>query len=161
MTDTSNQLLSLGLEQGTIGPLLGELIAKHQEKERALCFPELRALATAVGKCCRDLNSPLLWPIDDASERLAGAATLAAAGELRLRGWTNDVQGERVLLLAIAETTPLSLVKGATHARSLGAVEVHACALQVVGFDSPDLTGIFDSCVALGALQIAAPLAAS
>lgn len=159
MTELSNQLLSLDLDQGAIGPLLGELIAKHQEKERVLRFPEIRVLASAVGRCCRDLNFPLLWPIDQASERLAGAATLAAAGDLRVRGWTNDVRGERVLLLAIAETTPMSMVEGATHARSLGAVEVHACALQVAGFESPDLDGIFDSRVALGALQMATPLA--
>lgn len=128
-----------------IGPLLKELIATGQAKEQALGFPQIGVLASTLAKRCEELDFPLLWPIGAAGERLAGASVFVAEGNLRLRGWNNDVRGERVLVMAVAETTPMSMIEGAAHARSLGAVEVHACALQVEGFESPDLDAIFDS----------------
>lgn len=144
-----------------MGPLLEDLIATHRAKEEALRFPEIRELASEVVKRCRDLDSPLLWPIDQASERLAGAITMVAGGNVRVRGWTSDICGERVLLLAVSETTPMSMVEGAARARSLGAIEVHGCALEVPEFESSDLDGVFDSRVALGAVLLATPLAMS
>jgi hypothetical protein len=153
-------MLSQRLDRATVGPLLRELIATQQAKEQALRFPQIRALASELVRHCHDLDLPLLWPIGQAGERLAGASIVVAEGDLRLRGWSDDIRGERVLLMAVAETTPMSMVEGATHARSLGAVEVHACALQVVGFESPELDSVFDSRVVLGPVPVAMPLAA-
>jgi hypothetical protein len=67
------------------------------------------------------------------------------AGDVRTRGWTDELNGHRVLLLAVADVTLHALQQAARHARELGAVEVHGCrvALGEMG-DGVDGAG-FDS----------------
>ncbi len=76
---------------------------------------------------------------------LAGAAVLASEGEMRVRGWTDDIRGERILLAPVAAVTPLGLVEAAEHAHAMGASEVHACGIEVAGLDAPELSAVFDS----------------
>jgi hypothetical protein len=127
------------------GPLLRDLIRAQQADEHLLSYPELARLGVALEKRCRNLSSPLVWPVGDAAERLAGAAVLASEGRVRVRGWTEDVGGERVLLLATAAVSPLSLVQSAGYARALGAAEVHACGIEVSGIDCERFGRVFDS----------------
>jgi len=102
------------------------------------------------------MGSPLVWPVGEAAERLTGAAVLASEGEVRARGWADDVGGERVLLATVAAVTPLSLVEAAHHARAMGAVEVHAWGVEVAGLEVSELEGVFDGCGFLGRELIAA-----
>jgi hypothetical protein len=132
-------------EHATAGPLLSDLVSAHRAAERATAYPDLSTYATSLAALCEDMGSPLVWPVDGAAERLAGAAVLTSEGDLRLRGWTDEIRGERVLLTCVAAVSPLGLVEAARQARTLGAIEVHACGIEVAGFDSPDLRGVFDS----------------
>jgi hypothetical protein len=99
----------------------------------------------SLAALCEDMGSPLVWPVGEAAERLAGAAVLASEGDTRVRGWTDDVRGERVLLATVAAVSPLGLIAAAEHARAMGAAEVHACGIEVAGLDAPELAGVFDS----------------
>jgi hypothetical protein len=132
-------------EHTTAGPLLSNLVSAHRAAERATAYPELSAYASSLAALCEDMGSPLVWPVDEAAQRLAGAAVLTSQGELRLRGWTDEIRGERVLLTCVAAVSPLGLIEAARHARTLGAIEVHACGIEVTGFDSPELHDVFDS----------------
>jgi hypothetical protein len=138
-------LLSADPEASGAGPALRTLIETQRANEEATAFPRIAALARALGELSEALGAPLVWPVGEAADRLAGAAVLASAGEMRVRGWTDDIRGERVLLATVAAVTPLGLVEAAKHARALGASEVHACGLEVPGLDSPDLHDVFDS----------------
>lgn len=138
-------LLSTDPEANAAGPALRALIETQRANKEATTFPRIAALARALGDLSEDLGAPLVWPVGEAADRLAGAAILASAGEIRVRGWTDDIRGECVLLATVAAVTPQGLVETAKHARALGASEVHACGLEVPGLDSPDLRGVFDS----------------
>lgn len=126
------------------GPLLTALIAAHRTAEQITAYPQLSSYASRLAALCEDMGSPLVWPVGEAAERLAGAAVLESEGEVRVRGWTDDITGERVLLITVAAVTPFALVQAAYHARSMGAVEVHACGAVVAGLDAEAL-GIYDS----------------
>jgi hypothetical protein len=69
--------------------------------------------------------------VGEAADRLTGAATLLGGGEVRTRGWTDELDGERVLLIAVAHVTMLALQQAGCHARALGAVEVHGCRVAI------------------------------
>jgi hypothetical protein len=84
-------------------------------------YPELSTYASSLVMLSEELGSPVVWPVGDAAERLAGAAVLASEGELRVRGWVDDMRGERVLLITVAAVTPLGLVEAAKEARTIGA----------------------------------------
>jgi hypothetical protein len=127
------------------GPLLTNLVAAHKAAERAIAYPELPHYAASLADLCDDMGSPLVWPVGEAAERLAGAAVLVSEGETRVRGWTDDLRGERALLVAVAAVSPLGLIEAARHARALGAYEVHACSIDVAGLDAPELRAVFDS----------------
>jgi hypothetical protein len=132
-------------EDTTAGPLLTNLISAHRTAERVTAYPELYSYASSLVALCEDMGSPVVWPVGDAAERLAGAAVLASEGEVRVRGWTDDVRGERVLLATVAAVTPLGLVEAAKQARAMGASEVHAFGIDVPGLDAPELSVVFDS----------------
>lgn len=127
-------------------PLLGALVEAHRVAESITSFPELPAYACALTARCQELDRPLVWPVGDAAQRLAGAAVLSSEGEVQLRGWANPIAGERILLVAVAAVSPLELVQTAGHARAMGAAEVHACGVAVAGLDAPEVSSIFDSC---------------
>lgn len=128
----------------TVGPLLANLVAVHRTAERVTSYPELSSYASSLVALCEDMGSPVVWPVGDAAERLAGAAVLVSEGEVRVRGWADDVRGERVLLATVAAVTPLGLVEAAKQARAMGASEVHAVGVEVAGLDAPELGAVFD-----------------
>jgi hypothetical protein len=123
---------------------LAALLAAHRTAEQITAYPELHSYASRLAVLCKDMDSPLVWPVGEAAERLAGAAVLESEGGIRVRGWTDDITEERVMLVTVAAVTPLALVQAADHARSMGAVEVHACGVVVAGLDAEAL-GIYDS----------------
>ncbi len=132
-----------------IGPLLHGVIAAQRTDEQATAYPELKDVAARLAQRSRDLGAPLVWPVCAAAERLAGAAVLLSEGGVRLQGWTDGVQGERILLVTGAGVTPIGLLQAADHARALGAAEVHACGVEVVGCGPGGIEGLFDSYVTL------------
>jgi hypothetical protein len=135
------------------GPLLAALIDAQREDEAALSYPRIASLAYAVAEHCDQLDQPLVLPVGEAAERLLGATIVVSEGEVRQRGWTADLAGERVLLLCVSAVSPSSLVKAAGHARALGAVEVHACGVNVAGLDDGEQS--LDSYEAVGTLAAA------
>ena len=136
------------------GPLLAGIVRSQREAETIVGNHEtLSVAATAVVEYLRNLRSPLVWPVGEAADRLVGAASLVAAGTLRQRGWTDDLRGERVVVLAVADATSLALQQAARHARQLGAVEVHGCRIGLSQAECAADDG-FDAFVAL---TVAAP----
>lgn len=119
-----------------IGSSLGELLAAQQDDDDALLYPSLQAYAGAVAELCQRLRSPMVWPVGPTAERLAGAAVVESCGGVRLRGWNDDLSGERVLLLAGAAVTPLGLYAAAEQARRLGVSEVMAAGIRVAGVEA-------------------------
>lgn len=135
------------------GPLLAALIDAQREDEAALSYPRIASLASAIAEHCERLGQPVVLPVGEAANRLLGATILFSEGEVRQRGWTGDLAGERVLLLCVSAVSPSSMVEAAGHARAMGAVEVHACGVNVVGLD--DGAQRFDSYEAVGTLVAA------
>jgi hypothetical protein len=121
-----------------MGPLLASVRAAQCRDEYAVSYPELEGLATALVDLCARLRYPLILPVGAAAERVAGAATIVGGDRTRVLGWSPDLDGERVLLLAVAAVTPLALSEAADRARRLGATEVLACGIDVCGVDGPD-----------------------
>jgi hypothetical protein len=120
------------------GPLLVELLEAQRCEERAVAYPALEHLAAALIEHCRELGDPIVWPVGAAAERIAGAATVMASGSLHVGTWNMSLAERRVLLLAVAGTTPMTMVAAAEHVRRLGAAEVHACAVNVAGAASAE-----------------------
>lgn len=144
-------MLSVVPDVAAVGPLLKQVLGAQRAAERIVGDRvALRRGAELIMERWHDLGAPILWPVGEAAERLAGAVVLAGASEIRLRGWTDDVRGQPVLLFAVADVATLALQNAARHARHLGATEVHACAVDLA--DSPGLGGnaAFDSYCCLG-----------
>jgi hypothetical protein len=137
------------------GPLLAALIDAQREDEAALSYPRITSLAFALAEHCDDLGQPVVLPVGEAADRLLGATVVISEGEVRPRGWTGDLAGERVLLLSVSAVSPSSLVEAAGHARAMGAIEVHACGVNVTGLDDGARRAGFDSCATIGALVAA------
>lgn len=114
------------------GPLLAGLLEAQRRDEAAVQYPMIEQIAEALVGCARDRGA-IIWPVGSAAERIAGAAILLAEGELRVADWNRRLDGERVLVFAVSGTTPLSLAAAAAQVRSMGAVEVHACGIDVHG----------------------------
>lgn len=127
------------------GPLLGNLIRAHERAEAATAYPGLAALADALAERCEELDSPLVWPVGGAAERVAGAAVLRTEGAVRVRGWVDGVAGYKVLLVAVGHVSPLEMVAAARHARAMGASQVHAFGVDVAGLAADELGPAFDS----------------
>jgi hypothetical protein len=85
----------------------------------------------------RDLCA-VVWPVGAAAERVAGAATVLAEGDVEVVTWNRRLDGECVLLFAISGATPVGLAAAAAHVRSMGAAEIHACGVNVAGAESCD-----------------------
>jgi hypothetical protein len=143
--EMSFSMLQAATPSLVIGPLLREVISAQRADEQALDYPRLRGYAAALARRCRELENPLVWPVGDAAERLAGAAILLSEGSVRVRGWSDVPRGERVLVLTVAAVTPVSLMEAARHARALGAAEIHACGVEVAGVESVGTDAAFDS----------------
>lgn len=131
------------------GPLLRELRSAHALNEAALRHPRVEEIARALIERSHELQSPLIWPVGVAADRLAGSAVVVSGGNLRVRGWTDDLVGETVLLLVVVETTPLRLAETAAHARTLGATQVHAAMVEVRNTRLAGLNDVIDSQVLL------------
>jgi hypothetical protein len=131
------------------GPLLKEVFRAQRADEEATSYPRLEAYCIALAASCEALDAPIVWPVGAAAERLAGAAVLSSRGRIRLRGWSDRLDGERVLLLTVAAVTPIALITAAEHAKALGAFDVHACGVDVHGVDQPDLHEWVDGYVSL------------
>jgi hypothetical protein len=114
------------------GPLLRKLLESQRLEAAAVSYPTIESIANALVSHAQELEA-VVWPVGAAAERVAGAATLLAEGEVEVATWNRRLDGERVLLFAVSGATPLSLVAAAAQVRSMGAIEVHACGVDVVG----------------------------
>lgn len=117
------------------GPLLRALLDAHRLEADAVSYPEIQYFASALASHAHELEA-IVWPVGPAAERVAGGATLIAQGELEIGTWNSRLDGRRVLLFAVAGTSPLSLVAAAAQVRSMGAGEVHACGIDVADADT-------------------------
>jgi hypothetical protein len=130
----------------TAGPLLEEVLGAQRAAERIVGdHVALHQAAECLVERCRELGRPLLWPVGEAAERLTGAVVLMGGAGVRVRGWTEDVRGQRVLVAGVADLTSLALQQAARQARHLGATEVHACVLNDPGTPHHGEHAAFDS----------------
>jgi hypothetical protein len=128
-----------------IGPLLVDTIRLQRQAEAATSYPSLEHYGGLLAALCQTLGDPIVWPVGDAAERLAGAAVLLSKGRVRVRGWSDGLAGDQVLLACTVAATPLGLLAAASHARALGATTVHGCAIELHGRKSEDLDDALDS----------------
>lgn len=136
--------------------MLEGLARAHRQAEAVTAYPELAEYAVALAARCEELGQPLVCPVGEPAQRVAGAAVLTSEGDVRLRGWSSPPSGERILIVGVAAVSPIELVQAAEHARAMGAAEVHACGIQVAGLDAFELADVFDSCVQLDDARVAA-----
>jgi hypothetical protein len=118
-----------------VGPGLAAVLAAQRLDEEAVDYPAIGGYAGALARLCSTIDDPCVWPVGAAAERLAGAALVFGCGRMRVRGWSSDLAGQRVLLVTVAATTPLPLFVAAEQALSLGAREVLACGVHVQGIE--------------------------
>jgi phosphoribosylpyrophosphate synthetase len=119
------------MNPGDAGDGLRALLEAQGQDAAAVTFPALEVHAAALISLGRRWNNPIVWPVGSAAERIAGAAALLSSGELRLREWNRDVQGERVLIFTVVAVTPLALIAAAQQALNMGAASVEACGVHV------------------------------
>lgn len=131
--------------QTGIGPHLVETLELQCIDEVATSYPCLESYGRRLASLCEMHGDPVVWPVGDAAERLAGAAALLSEGRLRLRGWSDDLAGQQVLLVGTAAATPLALLAAASQARALGATTVHGCAIELREADPEALGDVLDS----------------
>lgn len=123
-------------DEGDHGPLLREVLQVQHIEEALTRYPAIEDLAQSLATLSDALDSPLIWPVGPAAERLAGAAVLVGRGALRIRGWGSMLGGERVLVVALVAAGPLSVLQAVEQAYSMGAVEVHSCGVDVAGIEA-------------------------
>ena len=129
------------------GPLLTRLLKAQRLEEQLVGHAQIEAVADAVIRQAAELGDCLVWPVGAAAERVAGVATTRARGAIDVGAWNTPVQGRRLLLVAVAAVSPLGLEAAAEQLRIRGAVEVHACGVDVgdgeraVGLDSYQQSG--------------------
>ena len=136
MRERKHNEFSLSVEAS--GPLLERVLEAQRADEAMVTYPRLAFIADAVISCSAELGDPLVWPVGEPAERLAGAAVVRSRGKLRVRGWNSSIVDERVLLLTGVLVTPLPLVMAAQHAEMLGARVIHACGVRVDGLTGHD-----------------------
>lgn len=128
-----------------IGPLLVDTIRLQRQAEAATSYPSLELYGGLLAALCHTLGDPIVWPVGDAAERLAGAAVLLSKGRVRVRGWSDGLAGDQVLLACTVAATPLGLLAAASHARALGATAVHGCAIELHGHKPDVFSDALDS----------------
>lgn len=120
-------------QNGMAGPLLREVLRAQRSEERAVDYPEIVSVASALVDRAGHLGNVTVWPVGAAAERIAGAAVVLARGGLHVATWNTRLVGQRVLLFTVVGVTPMALSDAARHVRQLGATEVHACGVAVAG----------------------------
>ncbi len=129
--------MSASFTPDVAGPLLAGLVEAQRRDSDAVEYPAIQHVAETLIDHAQALQA-VVWPVGEAAERVSGAAMLLAEGDLTVGAWNSRLDGERVVLFAVAGTTPLSLAAAATQVRSMGAAEVHACGVDVVGGEDSD-----------------------
>ncbi len=126
------------------GPLLSSLLEAQERDREATSYPDIEGLALSLFRLVEDLGHPIVYPVGAPAERLAGATALLSRGKVEVAGWTRTLEGERVLLLMVNSVSPIPLSSAADQARRLGAVQVHATGVNVLGLHLGTV-GDFDS----------------
>jgi hypothetical protein len=119
--------------KSTIGPMLRQVLEMQRRDEELTSHPRLQSYGAQLVELCKRRGDPLVWPVGEAAHRLAGAAALLSGGRVRLRGWSDDVVRQSVLLLCPFAATPLGVLAAARQARAMGASRVDACGIEVHG----------------------------
>src|SRR5690242_18422977 len=94
------------------GPLLQELLDAQRVEETAVAYASIETLAESLVSRARNLAA-VVCPVGAAAERVAGAATVLAEGDVEVATWNRRFDGECVLLFAVSGVTPLSLAAAA------------------------------------------------
>lgn len=100
-------------------------------EEKVVSHEKIGAVADAVIRCAATLDDCLVWPVGTAAERVAGVIAARGRGSTDVGTWNSPVQGRRVLLFGVAAISLLELESAAGQLRSRGAIEVHACGLEI------------------------------
>ena len=139
-----------------VGPLLREVFKAQANDDAVLRHTQIGSYAKALIDVCQDLNYPLVWPVGAAAERLAGAATMLADGQIQVWDRHSTVDGNPVLLVALNLVGSLVIETEMKAARGAGANRVYVCAVSVPGLEN--VSGL-DQCVTLSPTEpIGAPL---
>src|SRR6185312_1404197 len=84
------------------GPGLMEVLEAQRRNDEIVSWPHLEGYARGLVALGQELGaSSVIWPVDAAAERLAGAAALLAGPGFRIREWGQLLEGEHVLLVAV------------------------------------------------------------
>ena len=132
-----------------VGRGLTQLLEAQQWSDEIVSWPRLEGYARDLVELQQaDGLSPVVWPVDAASERLAGAAALLGGPRFKLRQWGQTVESERVLLVAVVLLEPTPLVWAARQARALGASSVVACGVTFGGSGAvpPEIDSVLTLC---------------
>jgi hypothetical protein len=128
-----------------------------QRLEEKVVGPQwIEPIADAVARRAAELGECIVWPVGVAAERVAGVVTARTRGAVAVGTWNMPVEGQRVLLFAVAAVTPLDVEAAADRLRRRGAVEVHACAVQICTTGAGE---ILESFTELGTTQTSRSLA--
>lgn len=136
--------MSSPLLQNT-GPLLEHLVAVQRLEEDAVLYPQIEEWADALLACASEFPGCLIWPVGAPAERIAGAATIRARGQVDIGLWNASVAGRTILLFGVAAVSPLSLALTAQQLRQRHAADVHACGIAISGATTPDGVDSFRS----------------
>jgi len=120
------------------GPLLAQLLEAQRREEELVAFPLIESVADAVLAVAHRQPRWLLWPIGPAAERIAGVVEVRSRGAVDIGSWNTPVSNRAILLFGTVAASPLELQTAAERLRGRGAVEVHACAVDVLGAEDVD-----------------------
>lgn len=110
------------------GTLLSQLAHAEAAEDELLSHAHLRAAAEDVARYAKALRTPILWPLGDGGQRLAGAATLLAEGVLECLGWRSEIRDHDVVIVATVGVSAVAVERTLALARTRGARRTYVCA---------------------------------
>jgi hypothetical protein len=116
------------MTSGMTGTLLSQLVQTEAAEDELLSQVQLRAAAEEVVRYAASLRMPILWPVGDGGQRLAGAATLLADDGLECLGWRSEMRDRDVVIVATVGVSPVAIERALALARTRGARRTYVCA---------------------------------
>lgn len=117
--------------QRPYGPLLSRILELQLQDDDLASPRTLRAAAKDVLAVASRLDRPILIAAGPAADRILGAVSALWGDAAEAQIWTRDVRGRVVLIVGTVAATLVEFELLAKQMRSQGAVNVHACAIQV------------------------------
>ena len=116
------------MTSGMSGTLLSQLVQAEAAEDELLSQAHLRAAAEEVARYAASRRTPILWPVGDGGQRLAGAATLLADGGLECLGWHSEMRDRDVVIVATVGVSPVAIERALALARTRGVRRTYVCA---------------------------------